>query len=195
MKPIKDRSWIARNLSAEEQQQLIADLLNLSASPTGEEIRELVMELKGNAPSVNSCLEWKKNTLAFHLAELREQKHMAEGITSLVADGMSLSDAAAAKLCQFILDRVLYADELDDKAINKLTLALARLRKGDQRAKEWEHKRTMDEFNASRAALAYLSELKAIHSDSGLSSDEKINAVRRRLFGDAHVKATEDQQS
>lgn len=46
------------------------------------------------------------------------------------------------------------------------------------------------EFNASRAALAHLAELRVISANPKLDETAKINAVRERLFGKAAVQAT-----
>ena len=66
-------------------------------------------------------------------------------------------------------------------AMQKLALDVER---NDRAERELALARDRFEFDAAAAALKHVETLKSIAMDSSLNADDKINAVRRRLFSD-----------
>ena len=108
--------------------------------------------------SHSSAARFKAGAFQEYLAELKAKREMAETVASVAKSGLSLSDAAASVLSQKIFDQALNLDATGEGALdesNTLSLALSRLRTGDQRAKllesqlreseqraqEWQEKR------------------------------------------------------
>lgn len=68
----------------------------------------------------------------------------------------------------------------DVKAVLGLLL---KARSEDRADRELEFDKQKFEFDAAKAALKAVAELKAIANDKSLSEADKVNAVRRKLFG------------
>jgi hypothetical protein len=71
----------------------------------------------------------------------------------------------------------------------KLAQEATKIAQGERRISVEEHKVDIMQVKAAEAVLAKSNEIVAIASDAGLSSQQKVDAARRVLFGDAHVDA------
>ena len=84
--------------------------------------------------SLMSARSFRQGAFAEYLEELKTKREMAENVSAIAKSGLSLTDAAASMLSQKLFDRLLNAGELSDDESDQLSLALSRLRLGDQRA-------------------------------------------------------------
>lgn len=115
--------------------------------------------------SLMSASSFRKGAFAEYLENLQAKREQAEAIAEIAKQGLSLTDAAAVKLAVKINDDLDRDEELsiDDK--NSYSLAISRLRTGDQRAKfleaklrelereqtEWDEKRRQVAVQVERA--------------------------------------------
>ena len=96
---------------------------------------------------------------------------------ALLKDPQNFSAVKAAAIAQ---------REFELAASNLNVAELARLKKIGQIDRKLDlDARAIElrEFDAAKAALKHAAELKTIAASKTMSSDEKVNAVRRRLFG------------
>lgn len=188
------RTWIDSNLTYEEQKQLIGDALALSGNPTGEEIRELVLEMKGEAPSVQSCINWKNGSFEFYKAELEAAANQAQQIAAIAQAGVDLSQANATISNQMIYEALLTrrasGQEITPKELSTFTLAQSRVRIGEQRERLLQLKIEQQQFDAAKAVVEHLAEFRAIVDDRGLNTAEKVARVRERLWGEPPKKGS-----
>lgn len=75
-----------------------------------------------------------------YLEELKRKREIAESVATIAQNGVALSDAAASMFAAKVFDRIdsLDPEEIGGKTGNNVSLAIARLRMGDQRAKKLE---------------------------------------------------------
>jgi hypothetical protein len=154
--------------------------------------------------SLMSARRFKAGPFQDYLAELRAKREMAESITAAAQNGLALSDAAATILTRKILDQAIAMDEdAEDgvKTADDLSRALARLRSGDQRARQLaahlrdlEQRMALREFDAARAALAHARELRALAADRSLDDDARLERVRKILWGAAPAAQQTEKQ-
>ncbi|MFA5264504.1 MAG: hypothetical protein WC378_11830 [Opitutaceae bacterium] len=134
----------------------------------------------------------------------RKARTVADQIKAVVAEqDPGLDEAALAALSQRVFDMsiakdgspkdiLLLASVIGDARklqIEQAKVDLAREKNaqaGERIALETRKVELM-QVKAAKEVLARASELTAIASDAGLSSQEKVDAARRILFGDAHV--------
>lgn len=90
--------------------------------------------------SLMSASTYRDTTYEEYLAELRSKAQFAETVAEAAKSGLSMTDAAAAILSNKLLDHIMNQGGLEHEEFNELSLALARLRTGDQRAKLLEAK-------------------------------------------------------
>lgn len=185
------RTWIDQHLSAAEVEQLVDDLMQLAATPTGEQIRELVLEMKGEAPSVQSCLNWR--AASYVPRYLASRRALAETLAEAAGDGKDLGEVNRSRLQQLVFDTLLREDEtnpLDLEKLNLISLITARLRLGDQR-ESLLHQRTreMEErierlarenAEAAKKAAAVAREMVTAAKEGGLS-EETVREMEERL--------------
>lgn len=133
-----DRNKIAAALTPA---QLDAFLAELAAKPgkarTLEAIKAMAAE-HGIAISLSSAQAFRDTTFDRHLEKLRRSRETAAQVREIAMSGGSMADAAAEMLSQEIFDRMLAAkDGESDEALDfgELTLAISRLRRGDQQGK------------------------------------------------------------
>jgi hypothetical protein len=77
----------------------------------------------------------------------------------------------------------------DQAARTKAETDRAKLRQKDEELRQSEKRLELLQFDASRAALAELKNLKTIAADRTLSEPEKVAAVRLKLFGTPKTEA------
>jgi hypothetical protein len=75
-----------------------------------------------------------------YLDGLKRKRELAESVATIAQNGVALSDGAASKFAAKVFDAIdtLEVDEIGTKKGNAVSLAIARLRQGDQRAKKLE---------------------------------------------------------
>lgn len=137
--------------------------------------------------SLMSARSFKQGAFNEYLEELKAKRDMAESVAALAKSGVGLSDGAASVFAQKVFDAALRVDpdDIGSKSANNLSLAIARLRMGDQRAQYLEAKlaemeREKIEWDEKRAkAKAAVS---AVTKKAGLSGDT------RKLIEDALAK-------
>jgi hypothetical protein len=151
---------------------------------------QAIAEEFGVRISLMSASAVRDGPFAAYLDELKGKREMAEAVSAVAKEGLSLSDAAASILSQRLFDRLLAADELSDKETGQLSLALSRLRTGDQRSKyleakleEMGRKLQLQQFDAAKAAIAHAKEIRAVMADKTLDEGQRTERVRAVLFG------------
>lgn len=124
-----------------------------------------------------------------YLDELRHKRELAEDVTAIAEGGLGLSQAAASKFAAKVFDAVdgLEVEEIGTERGNNLSLAIARLTKGDRDAKKLQADLTLrdeqvakltrerEEWEAKRAAVA--AQLSRAKSAPAASADEVRTAV------------------
>lgn len=133
-----DRNKIARNLTPEELQEFVtrcAQVKNLTLAKVQELAGEWGIEV-----SLMSAKSFRDSTFETYLDSLKRKREMAEMVSGAAQSGMAMSDGAASVLTQKIFDELLSGEDHDIEAMGNLSLALSRLRTGDQRAKLLEAK-------------------------------------------------------
>lgn len=176
-----DRNKIARNLTPEELHQFVAQCgqeKDLSLA----RVQALASEW-GISVSLMGAKSFRDVTFDRYLEELRRKREMAELVSVSAQNGLALSDGAASVLMQKIFDELLSGEDHDIEAMNNLSLALSRLRMGDQRGKALDLRIEQQQFDAAKAVVEHLSEFSAIVADRGLNTEAKVAAVRDRLWG------------
>jgi len=122
---------------------------------------QALAEESGVEISLMSAGRFRQGAFAEYLEELKAKREMAENVASVAKQGLSLSDAAASVLSQKIFDQAIALDNGTPAALedaNTLSLALSRLRLGDQRAQLLErrireYERAEQEWSEQRQAI------------------------------------------
>ena len=170
------------------------DFLRRAAQLPGSQLKDIqaLAAECGIEISLMGARSFKKGPFADYLAELKAKREFAEDISTVAKGGMGMADASATILSQKIFDRLHNAGDLSDDETDQLSLALSRLRTGDHRSKfleakldEMRQKLEMAQFDAAKAAIAHLTELRAIAGDNKLNDAQKLERARQRLFGAA----------
>lgn len=170
-------SNLERALSPTELSGFFAEL---AATPglTLARIAELAAE-RGISISLSGAKRVKDGPFGDYLDALRRKREMAEDVAAVAKSGLSLADASASILSQKVFDRLMSAGELTDGETNELSLALSRLRLGDQRRDFLEARlREMEAREAEREATkkALTAEISGAKKRGGLTREalEKI---------------------
>jgi len=158
-------SKIETSLTPEQLQEFFLRCSQLKGAKL-KDIQALADEF-GVEISLMSAKSFRDGAWSDYLAELKAKRELAESVSAVAKNGLSLGDAAAAVLSQKLFDRLMTSGDLEDKEADQLSLALSRLRTGDQRARFLEAKlaemeRRQTEWDEKRAqAKAALTEIKA----------------------------------
>ena len=123
-------------------------------------------------------------TLNEYLRDVRDAAQFADGLRSeLAALSASFDDDIIFRSAQAVFEA-----DVARRGDMKNHVALRRLRQADraveQRDRTLQFARDKHEFNAAEAVLKKLAEIKAIDADRALPHRDKIDAVRRHLFGE-----------
>lgn len=153
-------SKIETSLTPEQLQEFF----HRCAQIPGAKLRSIVAlaEEYGVDISLMSAKSFRDGGFSEYLEDLKAKREMAESVTEVAKSGLSLSDAAASVLSQKIFDQALRLDGSAEDGLeqsNTLSLALSRLRTGDQRAKLLEarlaeYEREKAEWEESRRKIA-----------------------------------------
>jgi hypothetical protein len=166
-----DKNKIASNLSA-EQLEAFNERCRTTKGLTLQKIADMAAEA-GIEISLMSAASYRDTTFEAYLEQIRERGRLADTITQVAQAGLNLSDAAAVGLNQQIFARSMDPD-LADKDLDRLSLALARLRLGDQRAelldarlKEYERREA--DWNDKRSQVK--AKLEGVKAKGGLTKE------------------------
>ena len=187
---MSDRNTIAQELSVEELDTFICGLASL---PGKERTLKAICEQAANLGitiSLMSAKSFRDTTFATHLERLRRASEKAEQIKAIQQSGTggTLADAAGAILSEAIYDGLL-AENPKDIDIEKYSLAISRMRKGDVelaglRLKLEEGERREREREAKiKAASDEMEKLR--HPKKDFSDEDRIKVVAEvdRILG------------
>lgn len=190
---------VESSLGDDKLLQFCDELRALSARPTGRQIQEAA-ERYGFTISIPAALTFRDSTFEAHLQRLRRGKDLAKAITSAVREGEgSALDAAEELAAQELLDVLTDVDAEGRPNIAKLSGVILNLRMAassrkdtDRKLEETEAKiRNLEQklelarFDAAKAALQHVKELRMIAGDGTLNEAEKLQRAQLRLFGEA----------
>lgn len=152
-----------------------------------------IAEEFGVTISLMSATAVRDGPLSEYLDELKATASMAESVAALAKNGVGLSDGAASAFAAKVFDaaRTLDTAEIGGKKANNVSLAIARLRAGDQRAKYLEtkvaeiaQKMELQQFDAAAAVLEHAKEIKLVIADKKLDGPARSERIRKILFGE-----------
>ncbi len=131
-------SKIETSLNAEEREEFFRRCAQLKGAKL-KDIAALAEEF-GVEISLMSARSFKRGAFQDYLDELKAKREMAESVADLAKNGVGLSDGAASIFAQKVFDAAIALDpqEIGSKSANNLSLAIARLRAGDQNAARLE---------------------------------------------------------
>lgn len=175
------------------QEQLV-EFLKRCAQLKGAKLRDIqaLAEEFGIDVSLMAARSFKQTAFQDYLDELKAKREMAESVAELAKNGVGLSDGAASVFAQKVFDAALQVDPADigGKAANNISLAIARLRSGDQRAqyleakiREIETKLDLQQFDAAQSAIEHAKAIRSVMADKSLDGPAKTERVRQILFG------------
>ncbi len=177
---------IEQKLSPLEQEELYQRCRAEAGGFTGPVIAKIALEF-GLALHSSSANHVRNLFRARHEADLREHAQSARTVVRATQYGLGLSDAAASKLSAKINDALDQPDQLSLEEKEKYSLAISRLRTGDQRHQMLEIAQSrleLHQFDASAAAIEHATEIHAIIADKTLDDRQKTERVRKILFGE-----------
>jgi hypothetical protein len=150
---------------------------------------QAIAEEFGVTISLMSASATRDGPLQQYLESIRAARESTEAIVTIAKEGLGVTDAAAAVLGRTLLDKSLaLARQGEDASLDEtdaMTKSLKRLRDGDQRGRFFDANMKIQQFDAAKAALMHASELREISNDTKLSTAEKLERARKKLFGDA----------
>lgn len=183
---------IETDLSPEQLFEFFKRCAETKGGGTGPRIQALASEF-GVTISHESANNFRKGALREYLDELKSTAAMAESVAALAKNGVGLSDGAASAFAAKVFDaaRKVTVEEIGGKKANNVSLAISRLRSGDQRATylqtklaEIQQGMQLREFDAVAAAIKHAKEIRTVLADKKLDDGEKTQRVRKILFGD-----------
>jgi len=184
----EDRNKIAQGLTVEQLDQFVAEL---AAMPGRDRTLEKIKHkaaTHGIMISLQSAKAFRDTTFERHLDKLRRAQEIASQVEEIEKGGTTLADASAKLLSKRIFDQLIEAEDEDtcvEIDVDALTLAVSRLRRGNQqdrlvsaalqvaekRIREYEAKEKEREEKA-----------KAVEADTTLDTAQKA-AKWREIFG------------
>lgn len=176
---------IEQELTPKQVQKFVQELVN-TPGLTLAKIRSMAFDKWGVRISIQAASNFRSKNIAPYLRRLEDAQLYAEAFRTNdpSASNQVLSDTCAALLSQDILDLLAYhhsriqqqkeADEpIDINIVNQLSLAITRLRSGDQRAKELQLK--LDEAN--RKEEERMKRAKKVQKDKNLTPEQRSAAL------------------
>lgn len=181
---------IETDLTPEELMEFFRRIAQTKGGATIARIQAIASEF-GVTISHQTANEYRKGIVADYLDSLKRNAEQAELITAVAKGGLGLTDAAAVKLAVKINDDLDRSADLTADEKNSYSLAISRLRSGDQRSRFLEAKlremvqsMELKQFDAAQAAIKHAKEIRAVMSDRKIAESEKIDRVRKILFGE-----------
>jgi len=147
---------------------------------TLQKIADLADEM-GVQISLMAARTYREPTYEEYLAELKSKAEFAETVAEAAKSGLAMTDAAAASLSNKLLDHIMSQGGMENEEFNELSLALHRLRTGDQRGRLLERELELRDAKIKKLESEN-DKAKAIISDTELNAEERA-AQMRSLFG------------
>jgi hypothetical protein len=191
----EDRNTIAQELTDDQLDQFIRELAALPKKDRKlKHIRHKAAEM-GITISLMSAKSFRDTTFQRHLAKMENAQRAARLVEDIDRGGSTLADASAKLLSKRIFDQLMDAEDEDTAEVidlDQMTLAVARLRRGNvQQAALEERIKALQvaQLDAAKIVLQQTRELKTITDDKTIDETEKVERIRRRLFGEAPAAA------
>lgn len=180
-----DRNKIARELTGEDLQAFL-DRCWKTPGLTLARIQEIAAEY-GIAISLMAAKSFRDTTYARHLQRIGKAGELAAQVAALrqAGAGHTIADAAAAIISDEVLDQLVNRDPDSPVDLDVLSKIVKRLRDSDTRTRALEHVIERHQWDAAKAAMKHAKEIKTICGDRNMDNNAKIEAVRRRLWGEA----------
>jgi hypothetical protein len=185
-------SKIKASLSPEKFKDFCREISKLDGGALDKNIQRLAAEW-GVEIGLDSAYTFRDGDFREFLEEMEASSRFAQDVAAVVKNGVGLSDAATAAFASKVFDRArkIKADEIGSGQANNVSLAIARLRTGDQRARflqsrlqEMHQKMELVQFDAAAAVLEHAKEIKLVVADTKLDGAAKTERVRKILFGE-----------
>lgn len=132
---------IETSLTPEQLMEFFRRCAQTKGGAHGPAIQALAAEF-GVTISHESANTFRKGALKEYLEELAASARLAEDVSTLAKAGAGMADGAAAAFGAKVFDaaRKIQTEEIGTEKANMVSLAISRLRSGDQRAKYLEAK-------------------------------------------------------
>jgi len=168
---------------AEEQQARLADWL-LSGVPYYK-VRDLIEKEFHVITSVRALSEFWNRYCGAELIRRRSQAvTTADQIAEEAVRTPGRFDAATIDALKQKAFELAISPGANPKEIKNLFMLVLKARDQELDERQLTLARDRFEFDAAKAALEQLPALKKISSDRGLDRNQKLDAIRRRLFGE-----------
>jgi hypothetical protein len=191
----EDRNTIAQELTDEQLDRFVRELAALPKKERQlKHIRHKAAEL-GITISLMSATSFRNTTFQRYLAKMEKAQKAAQLVEDVDRGGSTLADASAKLLSKRIFDQLMDAEDEDSAEVvdlDQMTLAVARLRRGNVQQAALEEKikqLQVAQLDAAAIVLKQTRELKTIADDKTIDETEKVERIRRRLFGEAPAAA------
>lgn len=189
----EDRNTIAQELTDDQLDQFIQELAELPKKD--RKLRHIKHKAAGLGITISlmSAKSFRDTTFQRYLAKMETAQKAAQLVENIDRGGSTLADASAKLLSKRIFDQLMEAEDEDAVEtidLDQMTLAVARLRRGNvQQAALEERIKLLQvaQLNAADVVLKQTRELKTIADDRTIDEAEKVERIRRRLFGEAPV--------
>lgn len=181
-----DNNKIAQSLTVEQLDQFVTELAALPGKQrTLEQIRHKAAQL-GIMISIGSAKSFRDTTFDRHLEKIRLAQSIASQVEAIEQGGNTMADASAKLLSKRIFNQLIEAED-DDSAteidVDTLSLAVSRLRRGNQLGQMLALAQEKWTFDAAKLVAENLPALKGIAQDRTLSDDQRVQQVRLKLWG------------
>lgn len=187
---------IETDLSPEQLLACLQRIAQTKGGMTGPAIKAVCAEF-GVVISHETANQYRKGVVADYLKQLEANTQRAKDIVAIATNGVGLADAAAVKLMVKINDDLDTAGELTVDEKSAYSLAIARMRAGDVRARDLERKLAdseaarenaaqrlqLQQFDAVQAAITHAKEIRSVLGNKKLDDGQKTERVRQILFG------------
>lgn len=187
-----DRNKIAQELTVEQLSKFIEELAALPGKKrTLQQIAHKAAE-QGLTISLMSAKAFRDTTFDRYLRKLERAQEVATQVENIDRGGSTLADASAKLLAKRIFDDLVEAEDEDSGAevdLDKMTLSVARLRRGNVQQRALEAKldeyRKRDEERTRKNAEAAEKLQKLRDPNAGLNEEERTAILDEvdRLMG------------
>jgi len=178
-KPRSDSKLL--NLPEEQQAQLVEWLL--SGLPY-HKAKELIFKEWGIITSFAALSAfWTDVCTPALLARRQQAVSTADSVAADAAKMPGNFDAATIDAIKQKALELAISPQAHPRDIKSLFMLITKNRDQDLKADQLRLDRERFEFDAAKAALAALPDLRAIAADKSLNENDRIDSIRRRLFG------------
>ena len=135
--------------------------------------------------SVSSICRWKQRQDQERLLlRITDRSRQAKEVAARFASENPRMAQVLGPLIQQVSFELMTEEKPKPEAVMMIVGQALRLRDQELKADDLKLKRDRFEFSAAESCLKHLPELRAIATTQGLSEQSKIDAIRRRLFGE-----------